>query len=388
MNNSYVLVRVIGKNTNLFIKRLLINKYVYKDLKQVSYNEVRFKLLYRDYLCLINKKHTYKIEVIKYYGILKYIAFLKNNISFSIIFFISLVLLFILSNTCFEISIVHNNKSLRKLVKQELDENNIKVFRVIPSFSKRKEIINEIINKNKDKIEWLEIKRTGSKLTVELTERKINPEKENLLPRHVIAKKSGIIKKIEASQGVIIKKKNEYVTKGDIIVSGNIIKDDTIKASVAAKGSVYAETWYKVNIEYPLYYKEVKYLENVKNNIIIKLFNKELALRKNYTDSYLEKKHILVYDKIFPFNVSMERQRKTKVTIEELTEKQALDKAIVKAENKLNVKLEKDEYIISKKTLNYQVNNSKIIVDVFFKVYENITDYKDITLDEIQNIKE
>lgn len=388
MNNSYVLVKVIGKNTNLFIKRLLINKYTYKDLKQVSYNELRLKLLYKDYLSLINKKHTYKIEVVKYYGILKYIAFFKNNISFSIMFFISLVILFVLSNTCFEISIVHNNKQLRKLVKEELDENCIKVLHIIPGFSKRKEIINKIINENKDKIEWLEIKRTGSKLTIELTERKTNPGKENLLPRHVVAKKSGIIKKIEASQGVIIKKKNEYVTKGDIIVSGNIIKDDTIKASVVAKGRVYAETWYKVNIEYPLYYKEIKYLEEVKNNIIVKFFDNELALRKNYTDSYLEKKHILVYDKIFPFNVRVERQRKTKVTVEELTKKQALDKAIKKAEKKLNIKLEKDEYIISKKTLNYQVNNSKIIVDVFFKVYENITDYKDITLDEIQNIKE
>lgn len=388
MNNSYVLVKVVGKNTNLFIKRLLINKYTYKDLKQVSYNEIRFKLLYKDYLSLINKKHTYKIEVIKYYGILKYIVFLKNNISFSIMFFISLVMLFILSNTCFEISIVHNNKDLRKLVKAALDENGIKVLRIIPGFSNRKEVINKIVKKNKDKIEWLEIKRTGSKLTIELTERKTNPEKENLQPRHVVAKKSGIIKKIEASQGVIIKKKNEYVTKGDIVVSGNIIKDDIIKASVVSKGRVYAETWYKVNIEYPLYYKEVKYLEDVKNNIIVNFFDNELALRKNYTDSYLEKKHILVYDKVFPFNVRMERQRKTKVTIEELTKKQALDKAIEKAENKLNVKLEKDEYIISKKTLNYEVNNSKIVVDVFFKVYENITDYKDITLDEIQNIKE
>ena len=33
-----------------------------------------------------------------------------------------------------------------------------------------------------------------------------------------------------------------------------------------------------------------------------------------------------------------------------------------------------------KKTLNYSINNSTIIVDVFFKVYENITDYKQADL--------
>ena len=39
--------------------------------------------------------------------------------------------------------------------------------------------------------------------------------------------------------------------------------------------------------------------------------------------------------------------------------------------------LKDDEYIISKKTLNFKQNESKIEVGVFFKVYENITDFKD-----------
>ena len=32
---------------------------------------------------------------------------------------------------------------------------------------------------------------------------------------------------------------------------------------------------------------------------------------------------------------------------------------------------------ISKKTLNFKQNKSKIEIGVFFKVYENITDFKD-----------
>ena len=35
-------------------------------------------------------------------------------------------------------------------------------------------------------------------------------------------------------------------------------------------------------------------------------------------------------------------------------------------------KLNKDEYIISKKVLKKEVNSSKMYVEVFFKVYENI----------------
>lgn len=388
MNNGYVKLSVTGKNTSMFVKRFLLNKYTYKNFKQVSYNEITFKTKYKNYLSLKEKSTIYKIRPIKYYGILKYLMFLKQNISFVISFCITLVLLFMISNTCFEIVIVHNNEKLRDLVKEELKENKIRRFFPIPNFSKRKEIIKKIIEHNKDEIEWLEIEKTGSKLTVKLTERKINKENENLSPRHIVAKKSGIIKKIEASKGVIVKKKDDYVNQGDIIVSGNIIKDEVVKGQVVAQGIVYAETWYKVNVSYPLFYEEVRYLDEVKNNLIINIFNKDYALRKNYTDSYLEKKYVLIKDKVFPFNIRSERQRKTKVTTEKLTKEEALKIAIKKAEDKLNVKLNDDEYIISKKTLNYTVNDSKIEVDVFFKVYENITSYEQAYLNEIEENKE
>ena len=184
--------------------------------------------------------------------------------------------------------------------------------------------------------------------------------------------------KIEAQNGVILKKKNDYVTKGEIIVSGDIIKDETIKGQVAANGVVYAETWYKVDVQYPLNYKEITYLDEVKNNIIVSFFNKSFSLRKNYVNSYLEKKKFLIKDKIFPFSIRLENQRKTKVKQETLS----TDKAILKAENvaskKIEAKLSSDEYIISKKTINLKDDGNKITVDVFFKVFENITDYKEV----------
>lgn len=383
MDNSYVKISITGKNPNLFIKRFLVNKLIYKDLKHVNYKTITLKILYKDYLILKEKNTIYKIDIIRYYGILKYIIFLKENLSFVISFIICIFMLLIISNTCFDIVIVHNDDDIRKLVKNKLTEYDIKVLSIIPSFEKRKSIIEKILNDEKDKIEWLEIEKAGSKLIVKLTEKKHNPAKEEETPRHIIAKKSGIIKSIEASSGVILKKKNDYVKQGDIIVSGNITKDETIKGQVKATGKVYAEVWYKVSVEYPLYYEEVTYLDEIKNNIIVTIFDKEFSLRKNYTDSYLEKKYILTKDKIFPFSIRSEKQRKTKVTKEELKAEKALEKAIKKAEDKLSVKLSNNEYIIGKKTLNYRINESKIIVDVFFKVNEDITDYKDATLDEI-----
>lgn len=375
--NSYVNISIVGKNPKLFIKRYVLNQISFEDFKEVSHKHVTIKISYDDYLELLSKNKTYEIYINRKYGIVKYTSYIKENYTFVISLIIGFLFLFLISNTILEIDVVHNNSNLRNLIYDELKDNNISCFHFVPSFKKRKKIINKIVSDNKDKIEWLEIERYGSKLTIKVTERKLNKEKEDDKPRHIVAKKDGVIMKIEASNGVILKKKNDYVSKGETIVSGDIIKDETVKGQVRAVGRVYAEVWYLVTIEYPLYYEEVIYLNDVKQNIIVSFMKREAPLRKNYATNYLEHKNVLIKEKIFPFSVRMEKQRKTKVKKEKLETKEAIKKATKLAENKISVNLKDDEYIISKKTLNFKQNKSKIEIGVFLKVYENITDFKD-----------
>ena len=374
--NSYVNISIVGKNPKLFIKRYVLNQISFEDFKEVSHKHITIKISYDDYLELLSKNKTYEIYINRKYGIVKYTSYIKENYTFVISLIIGFLFLFLISNTILEIDVVHNNSDLRSLIYDELKDNNISCFHFVPSFKKRKKIINKIVSDNKDKIEWLEIERYGSKLTIKVTERKLNKEKEDDKPRHIVAKKDGVIMKIEASNGVILKKKNDYVSKGETIVSGDIIKDETVKGQVRAVGRVYAEVWYLVTIEYPLYYEEVIYLNDVKQNIIVSFMKREAPLRKNYATNYLEHKNMLIKEKIFPFSVRMEKQRKTKVKKEKLETKEAIKKATKLAENKISVNLKDDEYIISKKTLNFKQNKSKIEIGVFLKVYENITDFK------------
>ncbi len=386
--NSYVKIRITGRNVKLFLKRFFINKINYDKYKEIDYKNVELRISYEDYLKIREISSIYEVRLVRFYGPVKYAYFLKKNLSFIICFIIMMVLLYVISNTTFNITVVHNDKEIRKLVSEELYDRGIKPFTLIPGFKSRKRIIDEIIESNKDKLEWMEIERTGNKLTVKVTERKTNKKEEVLPNRHIIAKKSGVIMKIEAQEGVVVKKANDYVNKGDVIVSGDIIKDETVKGQVAAKGLVYAETWYQVNVEYPLYYEEITYLDEVKNNYIISFLNKDFAIKKNYTESYLEKKRTLISDKLFLFSVSMEKQRKIKIKKETLSSEKAIKKAEEIALKKINTKLDKDEYVISKKTLNFSLKDSKIVIDVFFKVCENITDYQEADPSLLENPEE
>lgn len=377
MNNK-VKIKISGKNPSLFIKLYIFNKIKYKNYKVINHNEVSLIINYDDYLKLKEIKNIYDIKVIKYYGLIKYETFFKENKIFTISLLFGVFLVFILSNITFKIDVIHNDKNIRSLVKEELKKEKISEYKISPSYEKRVKVINKIIKNNKNKIEWLEIEKKGSILIIKVAERRLNKKEEDNAPRHIVAKKDGIIKKIEATSGEVLKKKNDYVSKGDIIISGDIIKDDTVKQKVRAKGKVYAEVWYKVNVSYPLNYNEVVYLDDVKTNVVISFMNKDYNLFKNYSKMYLEKKKTFIKSKIFPFSISLEKQRKIKVKKRKYTAKEAKEKAVKKALDKMKKYIRKDNYIISKKTLNFRENNSTIVIDVFFKVYEDITSYKDV----------
>ena len=68
--------------------------------------------------------------------------------------------------------------------------------------------------------------------------------------------------------------------------------------------------------------------------------------------------------------------------------KEAIKKATEKAKMKIESKLSDNEYIINYKQLNVEQNDSKIVLELFFTVCEDITDTKKINLEELQETKE
>ena len=62
-----------------------------------------------------------------------------------------------------------------------------------------------------------------------------------------------------------------------------------------------------------------------------------------------------------------------------ITEEEALQKALKLSENEIKKNLDIEEYIISKNVLKKELKSSKMYIEVFLKVYENIgtTFYKE-----------
>ena len=81
--------------------------------------------------------------------------------------------------------------------------------------------------------------------------RKLEKKKTTTDVRNIVAKKDAIVRSVSASSGEIIRKNNDYVKAGDIIISGEIKLNDEVKNKVSAKGRVYGEVWYEIEVESP-----------------------------------------------------------------------------------------------------------------------------------------
>ena len=158
--SNTVKIKVEGKNINNYIKRLIKNKINIIKLIPISYKEVHIIIKYNDYKKLIKYNTIYKTSIINTYGKIKIKELLKKNSILIINMLIGLVLIIFLSNIIFSIDIIHEDKEIRELLKEELNKNGIKKYTFKKNYQTIEQIENNILNDNKDKLEWIEIKES------------------------------------------------------------------------------------------------------------------------------------------------------------------------------------------------------------------------------------
>lgn len=368
--NSYLILKVSGKNIPKFIIRCKNNNINILKLEQISYKEALIKINYKDYDKLLKIKSIYNITVISNTGLLKFKELLNKHKYFLIMFTFGILFLIYLCNIIFEVDIISTNNELNKIIRKDLENYNIKKYKLKKSYKEKERIKKELLDKYNDTIEWIEITDIGTKYEVQIVERKKKINESGKEYTNIVASKSGVLRKIYAEEGVKVVDNNTYVNKGDIIISGAITKDEEIKKIVNAKGKVYAEVWYNVNIEFPLEYTEKKYINEKKKSIYMQLGNKYIS--KKRFKNFESKKILSLKNRLVPFELGIEEEQKIKIINDKYTIEEAKEKAIESAKEKILQSLDKEEYITSQKTLNFYAKDSKIVLDIFFSCYEQI----------------
>ena len=372
MFKSVYEVKITGKDIRRFIKKLYKFRIYIIDINIMG-KSAYLKLDKDNYKRLLEVKTIYEIEVIRLYGIVKIIDFIKNNLFFLICISIGFIFLIFMSNIIYDVNVIHSNKEIRDIIYRDLKYNEIKKYSFIKTYDKKEEIEKDILKKHKDKIEWLEIERVGVRYIVRVEERIIKEKEKTKTPRNIVSIKDGIIMKIEASSGEIKKKVGDYVKKGDIIISGSITKNDEVKNKVAAQGNVYAEVWYKVSVDMPYYYKEINYLGETRKIFKIKILNKNIDLFQfKKFDTYKEKELFSVKNNILPIRLSFSSIEKTKVIEEIYTVEEAITESVKISDNRIKMGLKNNEKILSSRVIKKEEHENYISIVLFYKVMESI----------------
>lgn len=378
-NTSFYDVKISGKDVKRFIHNLHKMRIEFLNIV-FEKNSVIIKVSEQDYKRILDIKTIYEIEVVKVYGIAYIKSFIKKYWLFFIVLGFGFLMFLGLTNVVFEIEVVHNDKDLRNLIIDELKNEGIYKHSFVVSYEKKEKIKENILKKYKNKIEWLEIERQGTKYIIKVEERKKNQSNTTNTPQNIIAKKNGLIKKIISSSGEIITKKDQYVKKGDVLISGTIHNKEEEVAKVRAEGKVYAETWYTVTVELPYHYHEEKKIENYQKVIDIEWFSHSYHLLdlKKYNNSN-EEVIFKLQNNLLPISIALVKQQEVEIIDKVYTKNNVISEASEIAKKRLKTNLGEDIEILYEKNLKITEEDSKIIVVMFYKVYEDITDYQEIS---------
>ncbi len=365
-------LQITGSSLRYFFNYLIREKIKFYSIDKTK-NSLIVVVSKEDYLKIKKLKTTCTIQVLNRFGVIK-IHYLVYKYRYLLLFFLlGLFLILFCSSIIFEVEVVHSKEEIRTLLSNDLSSYGIKKFNFIKSYEEKEEIKKKILALEKEKIEWLEIDRVGTKYIVHVEERKKRKKEENVFPRDIIAKKDAMILTIEAEAGEVVKKKYDYVNKGDMIISGTIKNKEEEMSKIQALGTIFGEVWYKVQVEIPKKYHEEVRTGKEKRVLSLVLLDKSFSFTFNKFNQYDEEKNYILKHSILPIGISQTTRYEKKVTDKEYTIHNIDQKALSFAKEKFN---KKD--ILLEKVLKKTDKDSKIIVEVFLKVREDITDYRKI----------
>ena len=172
MNNRY-LVLIEGKRADIFLS-ILISRGIAIYHKENTKKGITMVVDEEGYKLITSIPTSCSIVVLDRYGLLKIKYLFSKYLGVILGFVFFFFMLFLLSSIIFHIEVIHTSKKIRNMVIEDLEEFGIKKFHFKVSYEEKEEIVSKILEKETDKVEWLEIEEVGVSYVIRVEERKKN----------------------------------------------------------------------------------------------------------------------------------------------------------------------------------------------------------------------
>ncbi|GAA0443094.1 sporulation protein YqfD [Lentibacillus halophilus] len=306
---------------------------------------------------------------------------------------LSILLIFCLSNIIWDVRITNVPKDLEKKISEQLDEYGIRrgswTFTLDSPSDVQQRLMNDI-----PELLWIGVQQKGTTYVLEGVEKTIVEEEEEHVdgPRNLIATKKGVIEKMYVSKGQPKVRVNDYVSKGDVLVSGKLPLSDEEAAETdddeedkekkheltKAEGEVIAKTWYETDVTVPLKASTELLTGERKTKYHLKIGSFQLPIwgfgDSNYKNIHRDNtvKDLYFFKWKLPLNLKETIISEKKQKAKERSVEEAVDIGIKQAKKELQLKLGPEAKIKSENILQQSTENGKVKLILYMVAEEDI----------------
>lgn len=260
---GFVTVHVQGKNPEFFFQACANAKIPVWDIKKTATNHCvgKIYLLHVKRVKEIVHQFDYEIQFKNRKGYVNYLLqmWTRKEIIASIL--LCCLIIFILSNIVWKVNITGVSVDVEKKINKQLTSYGL--YEGAWAYSLESlDIIQQDVLHAVPELLYIGIQKKGTTYHVDGVEKLIIEEEEKGPAQHLKASKSGVIEKMFVKKGLPVVEVNDFVSKGDLLVSGVIneqkqdgdnSEQEIAQEAVGAEGDVYANTWYEVTVSSSLH---------------------------------------------------------------------------------------------------------------------------------------
>lgn len=373
-----VTVKVSGRGIERFLNVLIRNGLIVWNVKRHGTETITFTMRLQDALRIRRyaRERDCSITFLKRAGMPFLFKRLLKNSGFVGGALLFLLIIMFLSNVIWGIEIKGAKPATEYQIRKELDKMGVKIGKS-QFFVDNVEGIQRKLTNNVGNLTWVGVELKGTTYHLQVVEKKEPEKPEQLAPRNLVAKKKAVIDSMYVETGQKMVDIHDHVEAGQLLVSGVIGKEGQTE-QVAAVGEVWGETWYKSHVELPLETKFFVFNGQEKQKFSLILGNLEIPVwgfgEPDFQDYEVDKnvKKIRFLKWELPISIGDETLRAREETTRIYTQKEAEKNALELAKNKIKSGLDEEAIIKDQKILHKELKNGKVILDIHFKIIENI----------------
>lgn len=224
---------------------------------------------------------------------------------------------------------------------------------------------------------WVIVDIHGIKAKVTVVEKTEMEKKKAVGPQHLVARKRAVIHRVLAESGKVLVSPNQFVEKGQVLVSG-ILGTEQRQGLTAAKGKVEGEVWYISEVSIPLVRTTYEYTGERQKRFSLLAGSYAIQVWPFVLEPFdryeVEEETVMLGYKQFqvPIGIKQETLLRMEKRVSRRTVEEAIGMAKVFARRDLLAKAGEDARIKDEKVLHVKEENGKVYLKIHYAVIENI----------------